>query len=146
VILLCYDGTVEARRAIDESLKLLGPRRALVIYVGPRMTPAESLAALDSVVPGDAFEDSNRRTAFETADHGTAYARRVGFDAEPRAELGGSAGEIIANVADEIDAEVIVVGSRGLSGAKEFVKGSVSHDVAAHARRPVLIVPPPRDA
>jgi nucleotide-binding universal stress UspA family protein len=38
---------------------------------------------------------------------------------------------------------VIVIGSRGLSGAKEVFEGSVSHQVAEHARRPVLIVPPP---
>jgi nucleotide-binding universal stress UspA family protein len=37
---------------------------------------------------------------------------------------------------------VIVVGSRGLTGLRELFEGSVSHDVAEHACRPVLIVPP----
>jgi nucleotide-binding universal stress UspA family protein len=39
---------------------------------------------------------------------------------------------------------VIVLGSRGLTGVREAFEGSVSHDVAEHAGRPVLIVPPPR--
>jgi nucleotide-binding universal stress UspA family protein len=39
---------------------------------------------------------------------------------------------------------VIVLGSRGLSGAREVLVGSVSHDVAEHSGRPVLIVPPAR--
>ena len=39
---------------------------------------------------------------------------------------------------------MIVIGSRGLSGLKEMLKGSLSHQVAEHAGRPVLIMPPPR--
>jgi len=40
---------------------------------------------------------------------------------------------------------VIVIGSRGLSGARELFEGSMSHEVAEHAGRPVLILPPARD-
>ncbi len=39
---------------------------------------------------------------------------------------------------------MIVLGSRGLTGAREALKGSLSHEVAEHAGRPVLIVPPPK--
>lgn len=49
--------------------------------------------------------------------------------------------EGIVEVADEIDAAVIVIGSRRLSGARELLAGSLSHEVAEHAGRPVLIVP-----
>jgi nucleotide-binding universal stress UspA family protein len=52
--------------------------------------------------------------------------------------------EGIVDVADELDAAVIVIGSRGLSGLKEILDGSLSHQLAEHAGRPVLIVPPPR--
>jgi len=38
---------------------------------------------------------------------------------------------------------VIVIGSRGLSGLREMLEGSLSHQLAEHAGRPVLIVPPP---
>jgi len=48
----------------------------------------------------------------------------------------------ILALADELDAAAIVIGSRGLGGFREFTRGSVSHDVATHARRPVLVVPP----
>lgn len=41
-----------------------------------------------------------------------------------------------------IDAAAIVIGSRGLGGLREFARGSVSRDVATHARRPALIMPP----
>ena len=56
--------------------------------------------------------------------------------------LGAPTWQGIVDVADEINAAVIVVGSRGLNGLEEAIKGSVSHAVAEHAGRPVLIVPP----
>jgi nucleotide-binding universal stress UspA family protein len=40
---------------------------------------------------------------------------------------------------------VIVIGSRGLKGMREILEGSLSHAVAEHAGRPVLIVPPAHD-
>lgn len=47
----------------------------------------------------------------------------------------------IVAVATELDAGVIVMGTRGLNGVKSFLLGSVSHHVAQHADRPVLVVP-----
>ena len=45
-------------------------------------------------------------------------------------------------MADRHDASLIVLGARGLSAFKSMLLGSVSHSVAQHAHRPVLIVPP----
>jgi nucleotide-binding universal stress UspA family protein len=64
------------------------------------------------------------------------------FFSEARAELSAPTWEGIVDLADEIDAAVIVIGSRGLTGVRERLEGSVSHEVAEHARRPVLVVPP----
>jgi nucleotide-binding universal stress UspA family protein len=144
-ILICYDGSASARRAIDEAAKLLGPRHAVVLDVGPLLTGAESVAALSSVVPGNAFHDVNVDDARVRAREGVERARRAGFDAEPRSELDEPTWQGIVDVAAEIDADVIVMGSRGLTGIREQLVGSVSHAVAEHAGRPVLIVPPPQD-
>jgi nucleotide-binding universal stress UspA family protein len=46
------------------------------------------------------------------------------------------------DVADELDAAVIALGSRDLKGMKKILGGSVSQQVAEHAGRPVPIVPP----
>jgi nucleotide-binding universal stress UspA family protein len=144
-ILLCYDGSAEAERAIDAAAELFGKRRAVVLDVGPLVTTAESLAVLGPVTPAAAFEGLNVDDATDRARAGVEKARRAGFDAEPRAEVAAPTWQEIVDVADEIDAAVIVLGSRGLHGAREAFEGSVSHDVAAHAGRPVLIVPPPSD-
>ena len=141
-ILICYDGSQDAERAVDTAAALLGPRDAVVLTVAPAMTFAEGVAATSSVVPGGAFEDVNRADALRRAEAGAARVRQAGLHAEARATIASTTWQGIVDVADELDAAVIVIGSRGLRGLHELASGSVSHDVAAHARRPVLIVPP----
>ena len=143
-VLICFDGSEGAQRAVDTAAALLGRRTAVVLNVVPPMTVAEGMVAAASPVPGQALEDLNRADAERSAEAGAAYARRAGLDAEPRAAMATSAWKGIVDVADEVDAALIVVGSRGLSGLREVGGGTVSHQVATHARRPVLIVPPPR--
>jgi len=141
-ILICYDGSDDAERVVDTAAALLGPRDAVVLTVAPAMTFAESMAATSSVVPGGAFEDLNEADARRRAEAGAALARRAGLHAEARATIASTTWEGIIDIADELDAAAIVIGSRGLAGLRELARGSVSHDVATHARRPVLIVPP----
>jgi nucleotide-binding universal stress UspA family protein len=145
-ILICYDGSDDSARGIKTAAKLLGPRRAIVLDIAPPITPAESLGTISSVVPGNAFEELNTAEADRVAGQGAEAARSAGFDAEARSELAAPTWDGIVEVADELDAPVIVIGSRGLSGLKEALDGSLSHQLAQHAGRPVLIVPPPHDS
>jgi nucleotide-binding universal stress UspA family protein len=62
-------------------------------------------------------------------------------DAERRVTSGHPA-ERLADLADEEDADLIVVGSRGRGALKAAFLGSVSHNLVGVARCPVLIVPP----
>lgn len=55
----------------------------------------------------------------------------------------GHAAESILSVADKIDADLIVVGARGLGAVDRFVRGSVSTKVAHHSKCDVLIVEHP---
>jgi nucleotide-binding universal stress UspA family protein len=138
-ILICYDGSDEADRAIDAAAALFVSRRAVVLDVGPVLTETESIAALAPVMPGQAFEDENLDDALGTARAGVQRAEERGFAAEGRAGVAAPTWESIIEVADDVDAAVIVLGSRGMHGLRELFEGSVSHSVAQHARRPVLI-------
>jgi nucleotide-binding universal stress UspA family protein len=142
-ILICYDGSDSAEHAIDAAAEILGPHRAVVLDVGPPLTAAESLAVMAPVTPGAAFEQLNEDDARQRAQVGADRARRAGFDAEARADLAAPTWQGIVDAADEIDAAVIVLGSRGLGAGRELLEGSVSYEVVEHTGRPVLIVPPP---
>jgi nucleotide-binding universal stress UspA family protein len=142
-ILICYDGSPAAIRAIETAAAVLGPRRAVVLDVASSMTVAESVAAPYSAMAGAAVEETYAAEAARIAAEGTEIARSSGFDAVARGTRAVPTWQGIVEIADELDAPVIVVGSRGLRGLNEALHGSVSHQVAAHAGRPVLIVPPP---
>jgi nucleotide-binding universal stress UspA family protein len=143
-ILICYDGSEGAKHAIEAAAGLLDGHPAVVLAVGPPLTAEESYAALGTLVPS--FQELNEEQALERAKEGAALAASVGFAAEARADVAAPTWEGVVQAADEIDAAAIVVGSRGLTGVKEALSGSVSHAVAEHAGRPVLIVPPRREA
>jgi nucleotide-binding universal stress UspA family protein len=144
-ILICFDGSAGAMRALAAARELLGPRRAVVIDIAPPITASESLASLAPSIPANAFVELNTADAARTASRGAELARASGFDADAREALAAPTWEGIVDAADELDAAVIVIGSRGLTGLRELLDGSLSHDVAEHAGRPVLIMPPPHD-
>src|SRR4051794_5759606 len=78
-ILICYDGSDGAERAIDVAADLLGPRHAVVLDVGPPLTTAESLAVMSPVSPASMFEEVNADDARRRANEGAERARNAGF-------------------------------------------------------------------
>ena len=144
-VLIAYDGSEDARHAIDHAGSILTGVDAVVLYVRP---PLEGLAAhleghraLEDVggVAADARDDAERIAA-----EGAESARRAGLRAEPRvASATDAVADSIVRVADDIDASLVVLGSRGRRGVKTVLLGSVSAHVVHHARRPALVVPSP---
>jgi nucleotide-binding universal stress UspA family protein len=141
-ILICFDGSQSAEHSFHAAAALLAGRTAIVVDIGPVLTGADAYAAVAPVIDIALLERENLTDAMERAEQGAELARRAGFAAEARAELSAPTWEGIVDLANEIDAAVIVIGSRGLKGVRERLEGSVSHEVAEHARRPVLVVPP----
>jgi nucleotide-binding universal stress UspA family protein len=147
-ILLCFDGSEDARRAIHDAGRLLAPCPAVVLTV---WEAARDLTVLDPL--GDVvgrlsgiyaeLDEVGLQAARDVAERGAQLARDAGFESRTRVECGPVWRTIAAVAADE-DAAAIVVGARGLSGAAA-VLGSVSSHVSRHAGRPVLVVPPPDD-
>ena len=121
----------------------MAPRPAVVVFVGPLPDDeGEAALAFDLDVSDYEVIGVDEQAARTQAARGTELALKAGFMAEPSSILATPAWMGIIDVADEIDASVIVVGSRGLNRLHEDLDGSTSHDLARHAGRPVLIVPP----
>jgi nucleotide-binding universal stress UspA family protein len=142
-ILICYDGSQEAQRAIEAAGELLSGRRAIVLNVGPTLTPVESVALMTPAAMD--FDHVNAASAQEVAEQGAELARLAGFEAEARGGVAAPVWKAIVTYAEIVDAPLIVLGARALNGLGELVKGSVSHKVAEHAGRPVLVVPHAHD-
>jgi nucleotide-binding universal stress UspA family protein len=162
-VLLCYDGSDTATRGIDRAGLLLGGGDAVVLTVWEslgsailRHTPsgATELGRDARGIAEDVVDELDARTAEAagtTAAEGAAMAAAAGFDARPlarralaraaeRAEV--TVWRALLDAAEEEAAGVIVLGSRGRSGVKSMVLGSVSYGVVHNSERPVLIVPP----
>jgi nucleotide-binding universal stress UspA family protein len=140
-ILICYDGSNEARRAIAVAGDLLAHSEAVIVDVTPPLTLEEEEAALLTPVIPDNVEQRVRdeRTI---GRRGEQLARARGFEADERVVVAAPTWQGIVEAADEMDAAVIVVGSRGLSGARALFEGSLTHELLQHSGRPLLIVPP----
>jgi nucleotide-binding universal stress UspA family protein len=141
-LLICFDASEDGGRAIAAAAALFAGRRAVVLDVAPLEVVAEAYAAVGSNAAE--LDRLAYDAAVERARSGAERARAAGLRAVGRGEVDSPAWRGITEVADEIDAAVIVIGSRGLAGARSRLAGSVSHEVATHAGRPVLVVPPPR--
>lgn len=143
--MIAFDGSDESRRAIEVVAHLFAPCPAVVAFVGP-LPDDEGEVALADALGVDDYEviGVDEEAARREAATGAELAKKAGFSAEPGSILATPAWMGIVDIADEVDAPVIVVGSRGLNRLREDLEGSTSHDLARHAGRPVLIVPPGR--
>ena len=138
-ILLATDGSSHAELAAMKAVELAKSTgaRLHVVAVG-RMFPA---AVYD--VYTEAWCEDLRREAQEVLD---AQVKKIeeagGAVAIAHLKMNESRDEAIVHLAEEIDADLIVIGSRGFGGLKRALLGNVADSVVRHAHCPVLVVRP----
>jgi nucleotide-binding universal stress UspA family protein len=153
-VVIGYDGSPAAERALAEAAALLGPRPALVVVVweAGRAFEAAEWAALTLDTPAPTVD---LRTAIEldqaayasaerTAHQGAGLGRSLGLPAEALVVADDvTIADTLIRVAGERDAPALVVGAHGHGAVKEVLLGSTSRDVVRHAPCPAVVV---RDA
>jgi nucleotide-binding universal stress UspA family protein len=138
-VLIAYDGSDHAKRAIRVASRELRPgRRAIVLTVSQ---PPGAAFALGGVPPlPEDLQNQVDEEALEVATEGARLAKDEGFDATPLVRQGSPIWQQIVAAADELDASIVVLGSHGRSGISAMLIGSVAEGVARHTDRSVMIV------
>ncbi|MBT2226321.1 universal stress protein [Nonomuraea sp. NEAU-A123] len=143
-ILVAYDGSADSRAAIEFAAKHLAAEPTLIVTVWePLLVQIKRYPLAGAGVVSDSGEEW-RIQAEQYAKEGAELATASGLaDVTYRAVADNeSIWRTIVDVADEVDASLVVTGSRGLAGVRSVLLGSVSNHVLHHAHRPTLIVPP----
>jgi nucleotide-binding universal stress UspA family protein len=150
-ILLATDGSEDATYATEAAVELSKETSSElhVVYVGedaysatlvyPQATDSGGIEQEDPVLLEELerqFEQIARRVLDAEVEKVRAAGGTV---AQAHLRIGKAATEIV-DVAEILSAGLIVVGSRGLSGIRRALMGSVSDSVIRHAHCPVLVV------
>jgi nucleotide-binding universal stress UspA family protein len=136
-ILIAIDGSPSAQEALAFGLELAADQGATVTFV--LVAPAvDVLPAGGFGVTVSAPHEASERD-MQPLEVAREQAEVLGVTAYTRLLQGEPADEIVA-YADTIDADLIVVGSRGHGAIASALLGSVSRGVLREARRPVLVV------
>jgi len=146
-VLIAFDGSEQAKAAIVEAARVLGVDRPAVVLTVRAPVESFEFAGLGGGTTLDpatvsAMQETAENEAAARAEEGAELAREAGFAAEARVEVGATPWQEIVAVADDLDADVIAIGSRGRTGLSKVLLGSVASAVAQHSRRSVLIVHP----
>jgi nucleotide-binding universal stress UspA family protein len=150
-ILLATDGSEDAAHATEAAIELSKETSSElhVVYVGedaysavlvyPQATDSGGIEQQDPVFLEELerqFEQMARRVLDAEVEKVRAAGGTVG---QAHLRIGEAATEIV-DLAEKLSAGLIVVGSRGLSGIRRALIGSVSDSVIRHAHCPVLVV------
>ena len=140
-IVVGTDGSQTAAEAVRQAVelaKLSGGTLDLVSAYEP--IPQQRLKEEAQEIPGDvAHGVGAREDVNATLDGAAGKAKQEGVETQTHPREGDPA-DAILDVAEETGADLIVVGNKGMTGAKRFLLGSVPNKVSHHAPCSVMIV------
>jgi nucleotide-binding universal stress UspA family protein len=133
-ILFATDGSADA----DHAVQFL---RLLPLPVGSAIQVLTVTGAGDWSSP-EWIQETERSWGRKVTGHAVNGLTSPTIEVSASVRSGAKAYEII-QAGEEFNADLIVVGSKGLTGIEGFLLGSVARNVAKHARRPVLVARAP---
>jgi nucleotide-binding universal stress UspA family protein len=140
-IVVGTDGSETAAEAVRQAIdlaKLAGSRLSIISAYEP--VPKRRLEGEKQDAPADVqHEIGPREDVNLVLDAAATVAKQAGVEVQTH-PVEGDPAEAILNVAEETDADLIVVGNKGMTGARRFLLGSVPNNVSHHAPCAVMIV------
>ena len=149
--IVAFDGSAESERAVRAAAELFFARRLVVVSVWePGLAYAAAEPAYDPVMGGypmptveeaALLDEVQHERAAATAEAGAQIARDLGADAEAHAQADHARiADTVAELAGELGACAIVVGTRGRGAVKSKLLGSTSLALLHRAPCPVVVV------
>lgn len=153
-VVIGFDASPAATRALREAGALFAPRPALLVVVweaGAAFDVGDLPSGLLETPPATVdvrtamrLDEQMYAAAQQTAERGAAMAAEAGLDAEGLAVADDvTVAETLLRIAKERDAAVLVVGAHGHSAWREMLLGGTTRQIVHSAPCPVLVV---RDA
>jgi nucleotide-binding universal stress UspA family protein len=140
-IVVGTDGSDTAAEAVRQAIdlaKLSGATLGIVSAYAPvskHRTATEQRDAPEDIQ----YEIGPREDINMVLDGAAAEAKKEGLEVQTHPEEGDPA-EAILSVAEKTGADLIVVGNKGMAGARRFLLGSVPNKVSHHAPCSVIII------
>jgi len=140
-IVVGTDGSETAGEAVRQAIDLAKLSEArLDIVSAYEPIPRQRLQEEQREAPGDVqYELGPREDVNMTLDAASREAKQGEVEVNSHAREGDPA-DAILDVAEEVQADLIVVGNKGMTGARRFLLGSVPNKVSHHAPCSVIIV------
>jgi nucleotide-binding universal stress UspA family protein len=140
-IVVGTDGSPTAGKAVGQAIALAQQGGARLNIVSVYEPPVHRLASEPTQVPDDIqWSVGPRSEVLKLLAQAEEQARSAGLSEVEIFARQGDAADALLDVAEELAADLIVVGNKGMTGAKRFLLGSVPNKVSHHAPCSVLIV------
>jgi nucleotide-binding universal stress UspA family protein len=132
------DTAAEAVRQAVDLAKLAGAELSIVSAYEP--VSKRRLEGEQQGAPADVqYEIGPREDVNLVLETAAAAAKKEGLEVQTH-PVENDPADAILNVAEETNADLIVVGNKGMTGARRFLLGSVPNNVSHHAPCSVIIV------
>jgi nucleotide-binding universal stress UspA family protein len=134
-----FDGSRSAQRALEWAMSEAVARHAPLTVLTVHLVPASGWTGKPIILPADAPElEKMRQAAEDAAAKVAAELGQPGAVAVNVRAVNGYPGEELIKASD--DADLVVVGARGMSAIGRLLLGSVSSEVLHHTRCPVAVI------
>ena len=140
-VVVAFDGSEDSVKAVRLASSLASEFGSEVIIAHVFSSPAVGFGAASGMPIPDypALDEAREGSAKEILSRGLKLASDMGMKARGELIKAPSVVEALVDFAKNEDASLIVVGTRGMTGIKKLIIGSVSSGLVNHAPCPVLV-------